>query len=220
MAHLLARPTLCCLSPAPPRVRRYCCCSGTCAPSGSSRWAWATCRPPAAWTRWTGAVSACHRSPQRARPSLRTCPLCPALLQTRPLGRRPPPPPPPAGQCNDGLFRLAKEGRLEVVLDKVQRLEATGVGELTALPLPALQPKAWQPAWHRYIPLPLPPPATRHSCCLPAIPPAPLGPRVTLAPHAHCSAGEGRLAGRRRVCVRRRLPLQPQARLPRRAGHR
>lgn len=33
-----------------------------------------------------------------------------------------------AGQCNDGLFRLAAEGRLEVLVGQVDRLEAKDVG--------------------------------------------------------------------------------------------
>ena len=36
---------------------------------------------------------------------------------------------PPAGQCNDGLFRLAAEGRLTVTVDSVSRLEGKSVGE-------------------------------------------------------------------------------------------
>lgn len=34
-----------------------------------------------------------------------------------------------AGQCNDGLFRLAAEGRLDVLVGQVDRLEAKDVGK-------------------------------------------------------------------------------------------
>lgn len=49
-----------------------------------------------------------------------------------------------AGQCNDGLFRLAAEGRLDVLVGQVDRLEAKDVGEAREGGLP------WTPACQTY----------------------------------------------------------------------
>ena len=61
------------------------------------------------WVVWGGSEG-CGRSPPRALRKARSCSTCHAK-RPHPAPHRPPH---PAGQCNDGLFRLAGEGRLKV----------------------------------------------------------------------------------------------------------